>query len=259
MSIALMTEAWKLQDLSSTQKLVLLSLADNANDQGECYPSMAQVSRRTCLSERAVRDAIRSLEAMGYVRSVSRLGTSTMYHLTTTPAAAAAPAGNAPRQEMPPRAERAAPPPRQEVPPTPAAAAPKPSINRQLNRQLTVKARTAIAAIELPDWLPRSAWVDWVEHRIAVKAPLTERAASMGIRLLEKLKDQGHDPVEVIEQSVRTGKWTDFYPLKNQTAGSGKRPTQSQANAQWMANLWSDPQPATVDMGTFDASTGQPV
>jgi len=128
-----------------------------------------------------------------------------------------------------------------------------------LNRQLTVKARTAIAAIELPDWLPRSAWVDWVEHRIAVKAPLTERAASMGIRLLEKLKDQGHDPVEVIEQSVRTGKWTDFYPLKNQTAGSGRRPTPSQANAQWMANLWSDSQPATVDMGTFDASTGQPV
>jgi len=173
MSIALMTEAWKLQGLSSTQKLVLLSLADNANDQGECYPSMAQVSRRTCLSERAVRDAIRALEGLGYVRSVSRLGTSTMYHLSTTPAPAAAPAGNAPRQEMPPRGAPNAAPPRQHVPPTPAAAAPKPSFNRQLNRQLTGKEEPAKArATRLPDDFGISDRVrQWAEEKGHVNLP----------------------------------------------------------------------------------------
>lgn len=218
MSISIMTQAWKIQGLSITQKVVLLSLADNANDQGECYPSIAQIVGRTGASERTVQAAIRALEGLGYVRSMSRLGTSTIYMLTLdtedgvvihTPRKSRTPADTAPPQLSHP---------------TPANAAPKPSINRQLNRQLTVKARTAIAAVELPDWLPRSAWVDWVEHRINVKAPLTERAASMGIKLLEKLKDQGHDPVEVIEQSVRTGKWTDFYPLKNQgVAMAGNR------------------------------------
>lgn len=151
MSISIMTEVWKIEGLSSSQKLVFLSLADNANDQGECYPSMRQISTRTCLSERAVRDAVRALESLGYVRSVSRLGTSTMYHLSTTPANAAAPAANAPRQQMPPTPAPIAAPPRQEAPPTPAAAAPKPSINHQLKRQLTVKAPGAKArAVQLP-------------------------------------------------------------------------------------------------------------
>lgn len=232
MSISIMTEVWKIEDVSSSQKLVFLSMADNANDQGECYPSMKQIAARTCLSERAVRDAVRALEDLGYVKSMPRTGTSTVYYLSTTPAAGAAPAGNAGRQEMPPTPAAGAAPPRQQVPPTPAAGAPKPSINHQLNRHGTVTGgRTkpakkpkaskaeALSAMELPDWLPRQSWVDWVEHREAVKAPLTARAAALGIRHLERLMDAGNDPVEVIEQSVRTGRWTDFYPLKNTGQG----------------------------------------
>ncbi|CAB3712877.1 hypothetical protein CEY09_30415 [Achromobacter marplatensis] len=38
-----------------------------------------------------------------------------------------------------------------------------------------------------------------------------------------------------------------------------REPTQTQKNNDWMKNLWSDPQPEMRDMGTFDASTGQPV
>lgn len=226
MSIALMTTAWTLTGLSSTQKLVLLSLADNANDQGECYPSIRQMVSRTCLSERAVRDAIRILETLGYVRSMPRVGTSTIYLLelsqaqSQTPAPAAPPAGDAPRQEVPPTPAPAAPPPRQQAPPTPAAGAPKPSLNRQLNRQVTVKARTKpgieVAAIALPDWLPRQTWIDWVQHRIAVKAPMTERAGELALGHLARLREAGNDPVAVIEQSVRSGKWTDLYALKNQ-------------------------------------------
>lgn len=234
MSIALMTEAWKLQGLTSTQKLVLLSLADNANDQGECYPSIAQVSTRTCLSERAVRNAIRDLEDMGYVRSVSRLGTSTMYHLSTSPvsdappARRAAPAANAPRHQMPPTPAPDAPPPRHDVPPTPARGAPKPSFNRQLNRQLTQNkgtgvrpkvSREELLELQLPDWLPAQSWEDWVDHRIEVKSPLTLKAAGMALRHLSRLRDEGNDPVLVIEQSVRSGKWTDLYAVKQQVHG----------------------------------------
>jgi len=263
MSIAQMTLAWRL-NVSPTQKLVLLSLADNASDPGECYPSIAQIVSRTCLSERAVRQAIRALEDMGAIHSEKRRGTSTVYFLTLsevietqaprhdvpprgagdapqsddpgndTPAADAPqggstcpPAADAPRQQMPPTPAADAPPPRHDVPPRGAGDAPKPSLNHQLNRHGTVKPssrastkpgadRDTLLAMPLPDWLPMQSWADWVDHRLTVKSPMTERAADLALRHLDRLRKAGNDPVLVIEQSVRSGKWTDLYPLRDQ-------------------------------------------
>jgi hypothetical protein len=76
------------------------------------------------------------------------------------------------------------------------------------------KAAPAAPVVVLPDWLPESAWNDWAEHRIAVKAPMTDRAAELCIKKLAKMRDAGQDPVAVIEQSVMSGKWTDLYPVK---------------------------------------------
>ncbi|HCL4023078.1 TPA: helix-turn-helix domain-containing protein, partial [Pseudomonas aeruginosa] len=52
-----MTQCWPLQGMSAPQKAVLISLADNSNDDGVCWPSVAKIAERTCLSERAVRNA----------------------------------------------------------------------------------------------------------------------------------------------------------------------------------------------------------
>ena len=104
-----MTDVWRIQGLSGTEKLVLLALADNANDAGECFPSMSMLAQKTCVCERAVRNAIRDLEAAGYVSSASRAGTSTLYRIHTTPAPNAAPARRAPRHQMPPTPARGAP------------------------------------------------------------------------------------------------------------------------------------------------------
>lgn len=78
MSIALMATAWAL-DLASTDKLVLLALADNANDAGVCWPSIATVARKCGLKERATRIAVRRLEQAGHVTSLDRSGTSRIY------------------------------------------------------------------------------------------------------------------------------------------------------------------------------------
>jgi hypothetical protein len=271
MSIALMTDAWKLTGLSSTQKLVLLSLADNANDQGECYPSVRQMVERTCLSERAVRDAIRSLETIGYVRSLPRVGTSTVYVLelsqkdAQTPAAAAPPAPNAGGRQLPPGGAGDAPPPRQQLPPRGAARAPKPSLNRQLNRQLTVNTRkkpgAEIAEMDLPDWMPRKTWAEWVEHRRAVGAALTERAAELSLKKLDKFRAAGHDPVSIIEASVFSGKWTDLYAPKPEARASpapGMTPREAE-NARrkqgFRARIGArQTDDNTIDMETIDAT-----
>lgn len=148
MSIAIMTEVWKLQGLSGTEKLVLLALADNANDAGECFPSVSMLASKTCVCERAVRNAIRDLEAMGYVSSESRAGTSTLYRIHTTPAL------NAPRHQMPTTPASDAAPPRHVVPPTPARGAPitisepssEPSINQKARKRAVVDWVTELAS-----------------------------------------------------------------------------------------------------------------
>lgn len=47
---------------------MLVSLADQANDHGVCWPSIASLVRRTSLSERTVQRALRELEQAGFLR-----------------------------------------------------------------------------------------------------------------------------------------------------------------------------------------------
>jgi|TARA_R110000787_G_scaffold49454_4_gene118583 hypothetical protein len=70
-----------------------------------------------------------------------------------------------------------------------------------------------MSSIELPDWLEREAWHDFVKFRTMVKKPMTERAKQRAINKLEKLREQGEDPAKVLDQSVDAG-WTDLYPYR---------------------------------------------
>lgn len=61
-----MSVCWPLQ-MPPSPKAVLISLADNANDSGECWPSIAHICERTCLGKTAVINAIKWLEEAGVV------------------------------------------------------------------------------------------------------------------------------------------------------------------------------------------------
>ena len=115
MSTIIMSLCWPLQGMSGPQKAVLISLADNANDEGVCWPSVARISERTCLAERTVQAAIKWLAQVGILSVRERMGRSTIYTLT--------PASYAPPQAAHPAAD--APPPPQLTTQTPAAAAPR--------------------------------------------------------------------------------------------------------------------------------------
>lgn len=63
-------------------KLVLIALADRANDMtGVCYPSQNTVASDIGLCRSTVGDAIKSLENLGYVTKCHRLGSSNIYTL----------------------------------------------------------------------------------------------------------------------------------------------------------------------------------
>jgi hypothetical protein len=59
---------WPLQ-MPPTPKAVLISLADNANDQGFCWPSLTTICERTCFGRSAVIEAIKWLEQNDAVKA----------------------------------------------------------------------------------------------------------------------------------------------------------------------------------------------
>lgn len=120
MSISLMTDVWRM-DLPTTDKMVLLALADAANDAGVTWLAVASkrddkqdLLKKTSLSERAVQMAIQRLCDAGHLHRDERPGRGVIYNVT-------------PPQYMHPRTTCAPAP----DAPTPARRAPKPSINRQ--------------------------------------------------------------------------------------------------------------------------------
>lgn len=67
MSIRVMSRIWDDGPDDREELLVLLALADFADDAGRCYPSMASVARKARLSERGAQKIVRRLEAAGWV------------------------------------------------------------------------------------------------------------------------------------------------------------------------------------------------
>tara|TARA_R110000744_G_C19298844_1_gene555516 strand:- start:13 stop:687 length:675 start_codon:yes stop_codon:yes gene_type:complete len=65
MSFKLMAQALDIKTGSSTTKLVLLKLCDNANDQGDCWPSQKLIAEQCEMTPRTVISCIKKLEILG--------------------------------------------------------------------------------------------------------------------------------------------------------------------------------------------------
>lgn len=65
-SIKLMSAAWEL-DIPTSNKMVLLALADCANDDGVCWPGINHLVRKCSVGERTVQRAIKELAAAGHI------------------------------------------------------------------------------------------------------------------------------------------------------------------------------------------------
>jgi hypothetical protein len=85
MSMELMVKAMKAKVGNPLRKLVLLKLADNANDQGECWPSYNYIAEQCEMSRRSVMDHVKKLEKSGFLRREYRKGvkgnSSNVFHL----------------------------------------------------------------------------------------------------------------------------------------------------------------------------------
>lgn len=67
MSFKLLSKSWKVKVGDPQAKLVLLKLADHADEKGECWPTIIQICEATELSERTVHRKLKELEDGGFI------------------------------------------------------------------------------------------------------------------------------------------------------------------------------------------------
>ncbi len=90
MSMMLMVKAMQIKVGNPLRKLVLLKLADNASDQGECWPSYQYIADQCEISKRSVMSHIDDLCQSGLLKKVFRKGpkgNSTNIYILTLPSA----------------------------------------------------------------------------------------------------------------------------------------------------------------------------
>ena len=223
MSTIIMSQCWPLQGMNASQKAVLISLADNANDDGVCWPSIRYIAERTCLSPRAVQGAIRWLVEKGALKINERQGRSTVY--TVTPADFAPPQELHPAESAPTLAKNVKTP--AESAPTPADAAPITINNhRTINEPSNTRTSRDAGNLVLPSWLPKELWDEWDQFRKeSTGKKWTQSAKQRSLKTLIRLQGKGHDPEIVIDQSIERG-WSGLFPVKEGTnpARGGAKP-----------------------------------
>ena len=142
MSIKITSWVWKNGPTDQGELLVLLALADFANEDGVCWPSMASIATKARLTERGAQKIVRRLEANGRLSidtGGGRHGCNT-YRINTDPPEPGTPNTVHPEHGSPRTTEQK---PRTRVQKTPNPGSPEPSgtiKNRQSSR---VRAREA--------------------------------------------------------------------------------------------------------------------
>lgn len=155
-----MSVVWKITDLNTTQKMVMLALADNADDDGKCWPSIAHIAKKCSLKERAVYGALKSLDEAGYISRIHGERKTTVYKLN--------PALNAPMHNMHPAPDAGDP--LHNMHPTPALNAPRTIIEpsrepSKVNRETDVSRKRVPKARKYPEDFEKGLWDRWPEKR----------------------------------------------------------------------------------------------
>lgn len=75
MSVRATNWAWSLEEVMGSEALVLLALADQANDEGFCWPAQQKLAPKARQSVSTLRRSLRNLEKMGLLTTITRSST----------------------------------------------------------------------------------------------------------------------------------------------------------------------------------------
>ena len=223
MSVRIMSKVWDSQLGSHTEKLVLLALADNANDEGLCWPSRKTIARKCDLSETAVRNQIKEFESAGLI-SITETGgghLSNRYQFDLQKldemAGGVTALGGQRRDPV-----------GQCRDPQGATALPAGGNGVRTNHKETKIKPSVEPPIAFPIPLQTTeftaAWLEWTEHRKQKRIPLTELSVKKQLKFLESFGSER--AVELIDNAIRQG-WQSIYDFGNKSAGRQSKPDHS--------------------------------
>lgn len=206
-----MTNVWERTDLSQSETLVALALADHADDDGECWPSLERIAVKARLKKRQTQRVIQRLEELGVIqveRAVGRRNTNCYrFHdqlkgVTATPLAAAVKGVTGDIEKVSPSTEKVSPVTRKGV----IAMTPESS--------LTINE----SPIE-PPGLDRVAWERYFEYRKEIRKAIKPTSISASQR---NLAGFGADQSAVVEQTIANG-WQGLFHLRDAPASLQER------------------------------------
>jgi hypothetical protein len=205
MSMELMVKAMKAKVGNPLRKLVLLKLADNANDQGECWPSYNYIAEQCEMSRRSVMDHVKKLELSGFLRREYRKGvkgnSSNVFHLNFDEKSGLG--GESPA--LPPSESPALPSESPALPlvnllhPEPVTLEP---VNESLKDLVTTSSKSALDFSLWPDLPSYQVFQDWLAVRKQKKAKLTQTAVNRLAPHLVKAVAAGCSVDDVFELCV---------------------------------------------------------
>lgn len=76
MSVKVMSYVWDIPSFKGSDKLVMLCLADHADDQGICWPSIDTISRKSGVSATTVKSTLKKLESGNWIAKKNRFKTA---------------------------------------------------------------------------------------------------------------------------------------------------------------------------------------
>ena len=211
--------------LPALQKLVLLMLANHSNGHtGRCDPSHDRLAKECGMSITALKSAVKNLEQIGLLKIVpNKIGSVNLpnqYELQLTinkggrasddPGVSDSDQGGVTqggRASDDPGVGRQTPT-KQEYKPGSKTNPPLPPKGGLVSKP------SLKPPPEIPDWLDAEVWESFVAFRKGKKAAPSDLAITLMFKNLDKLRKGGHDPVEVIEQSIMNN-WTGVFPIKN--------------------------------------------
>lgn len=211
-----------LRDASGSAWKVFLALRSMRNSENYCWPSVEGLAAISGMSSSTVKQALAELVNLAWIGvevharrgSVVRHGYRILTEPKTTPV-------------IDDRAENH---PGTEPKTTPVEASPSRISSRHRAefrlQSKAIKEKTNTEAqgsmfptaknnstFELPDWIPAALWQDFVEMRREKKKELTIGAAKIILLKLERMRANGHDPMQSLENSIMHG-WTGVFEPK---------------------------------------------
>lgn len=204
MSRAATDWAWSL-DLKAPQKILILSLADRADEYHCCYPSIQRLVKDTGLDKKTISKWINLMIEDGLISDTGeRKGPTKRVRVLRL---------NIDAEYTQKRDDTE----KGNVPKNGSLNVPKNgSQNQSLETNNEPKKKGFDAKKEsIPDWLDREIWFNWIDYRNEIKKPLkTKKTFELQVKFLLQCLEEGYSPEEIINQSITNG-WQGLFKPKN--------------------------------------------